>query len=127
MLKKGASSAVVCSHWSDGGVGCLELADAVIEVCKKQNQFKLLYENEMSLLDKMNTIAQNMYGADKVVLTPKAEQSLQKLVKAVSLKCLNGLLSSFFILFSIFLRILFNFCCNFLCFLGFWSLAHLHV
>lgn len=40
----------------------------------------------MFLLDKMNTIAQNMYGADKVVLTPKAEQSMEKLVKTVSFK-----------------------------------------
>lgn len=86
VLKQGASAAVVCSHWSNGGEGCIELAEAVIKVCEQRNQFKLLYHNETSLLDKMTTIAQNMYGADKVTLTPKAEQDLEKLVKTVSLQ-----------------------------------------
>uniref|UniRef100_A0A1A9WGX4 C-1-tetrahydrofolate synthase, cytoplasmic n=1 Tax=Glossina brevipalpis TaxID=37001 RepID=A0A1A9WGX4_9MUSC len=81
-LHAGAASAVVCTHWSEGGAGCLELADAVIKACEKPNNFKLLYENEMPLLNKLNTIAQNMYGAAKVELTSDAQKTLEKLTKA---------------------------------------------
>uniref|UniRef100_A0A1B0FNQ7 C-1-tetrahydrofolate synthase, cytoplasmic n=1 Tax=Glossina morsitans morsitans TaxID=37546 RepID=A0A1B0FNQ7_GLOMM len=81
-LNAGAVDAVICTHWSEGGAGCLDLANAVIKACEKSNNFKLLYQNEMPLLDKLNTIAQNMYGAAKVELTPDAEKTMQKLTKA---------------------------------------------
>ncbi|XP_075145796.1 pug C-1-tetrahydrofolate synthase, cytoplasmic isoform X1 [Haematobia irritans] len=81
-LKAGAFAAVVCSHWSDGGAGATELADAVIKACANSKNFKFLYGNEMPLLDKMNKIAQTMYGAAKVELTPTAQQALNKLTKA---------------------------------------------
>ncbi|KAL9890228.1 C-1-tetrahydrofolate synthase, cytoplasmic-like [Glossina fuscipes fuscipes] len=80
-LNAGAVDAVICTHWSEGGAGCLDLANAVIKACEKSNNFKLLYPSEMPLLDKLNTIAQNMYGAAKVELTPHAEKSMQKLTK----------------------------------------------
>ncbi|KAL9890226.1 C-1-tetrahydrofolate synthase, cytoplasmic-like [Glossina fuscipes fuscipes] len=81
-LNAEAVDAVICTHWSEGGAGCLDLANAVIKACEKSNNFKLLYPNEMPLLDKLNTIAQNMYGAAKVELTPHAEKTMQKLTKA---------------------------------------------
>lgn len=84
-LKAGAFAAVVCSHWSEGGLGAVELADAVINACKDSKNFKLLYDSELSLLDKMTVIAQKMYGAAKVELTPMAQNALEKLTKAVSL------------------------------------------
>lgn len=83
-LKAGAFAAVVCSHWSEGGAGAVELADAVINACKDSKNFKFLYDLELPLLDKMNIIAQNMYGAAKVELTPTAQNALEKLTKAVS-------------------------------------------
>ncbi|XP_037819623.1 C-1-tetrahydrofolate synthase, cytoplasmic isoform X3 [Lucilia sericata] len=81
-LKAGAFAAVVCTHWSDGGAGATELAEAVINACKNSHNFQYLYDNELSLLDKMNTIAQKMYGAAKVELTPKAQSAMEKLTKA---------------------------------------------
>lgn len=83
-LKAGAFAAVVCSHWSEGGSGATELADAVIEACKNSKNFKYLYSNEQSLLEKMNTIAQKMYGAAKVELTANAQKALDQLTHAVS-------------------------------------------
>lgn len=83
-LKAGAFAAVVCSHWSEGGAGAVELADAVINACKDSKNFKFLYDLELPLLDKMNIIAQNMYGAAKVELTATAQNALEKLTKAVS-------------------------------------------
>ncbi|XP_067643418.1 C-1-tetrahydrofolate synthase, cytoplasmic isoform X2 [Eurosta solidaginis] len=78
-LKAGAFAAVLCTHWSDGGEGATELADAVIKACERPSGFKFLYENNLPLEDKMTVIAKNMYGAGKVELTPKAVASLQKL------------------------------------------------
>lgn len=83
-LKAGAFAAVLCTHWSDGGEGAAELADAVIKACEGPNGFKLLYDIHLHLEAKMNIIAQNMYGAAKVELTPKAVDSLKKLNAAVS-------------------------------------------
>ena len=37
-------------HWLRGGDGALEFADAVMDACEEQNEFKLLYELELSLL-----------------------------------------------------------------------------
>ncbi|XP_037952265.1 C-1-tetrahydrofolate synthase, cytoplasmic isoform X2 [Teleopsis dalmanni] len=81
-LKAGAFAAVTCSHWSEGGAGAAELADAVIKACENSKNFKLLYSNDISLEDKMNTIAQNMYGAKKVELTEKAAAAVKKLTEA---------------------------------------------
>uniref|UniRef100_A0A1A9WC72 formate--tetrahydrofolate ligase n=1 Tax=Glossina brevipalpis TaxID=37001 RepID=A0A1A9WC72_9MUSC len=81
-VKAGAVDAVVCSHWSKGGSGCLNLADAVIRACENSENFHLLYEDDMPLLDKLYTVAQNMYGAGRVELTPEAQKTLEKLTDA---------------------------------------------
>ncbi|XP_053964353.1 C-1-tetrahydrofolate synthase, cytoplasmic isoform X2 [Anastrepha ludens] len=81
-IRAGAFAAVLCTHWSDGGEGASELADAVIKACDLPTGFKLLYDLNISLEDKMNVIARNMYGAGKVELTPKAVASLKKLYDA---------------------------------------------
>lgn len=83
-LKAGAFAAVVSTHWSDGGAGAVPLADAVIEACQLQNKFQLLYDLELPLVDKMNKIAQTMYGADKVELTKEALEQVKRLSDAVS-------------------------------------------
>ncbi|XP_034488703.1 C-1-tetrahydrofolate synthase, cytoplasmic isoform X1 [Drosophila innubila] len=81
-LKAGAFAAVVSTHWSDGGAGAVPLADAVIEACKLPNKFKLLYDLELPLVDKMNKIAQTMYGAAKVELSQEALKQVQRLTDA---------------------------------------------
>lgn len=83
-LKAGAFAAVVSTHWSDGGAGAVPLADAVIEACQLQNKFQLLYDLDLPLVDKMNKIAQTMYGAGKVELTKEALEQVKRLSDAVS-------------------------------------------
>jgi methylenetetrahydrofolate dehydrogenase (NADP+)/methenyltetrahydrofolate cyclohydrolase/formyltetrahydrofolate synthetase len=39
-LESGAFRAVICKHWSEGGAGATELADAVIEACKEPSEFR---------------------------------------------------------------------------------------
>ncbi|NOR65374.1 MAG: formate--tetrahydrofolate ligase [Candidatus Scalindua sp.] len=59
-------------HWEKGGDGALELADAVIDACNEENDFKFLYELETTLRDRIDLIAKQVYGADGVDYTPAA-------------------------------------------------------
>ena len=70
-IANGASDAVVCTHWADGGKGALELADAVIAATSKPSNFKFLYDLNLSIEEKINRIAKEMYGAGEVILADK--------------------------------------------------------
>lgn len=67
------------SHWLNGGDGALELADAVMDACKEDNQFKFLYPLEMKLRNRVELIAKEVYGADGVAWTPDAEAKAKML------------------------------------------------
>ncbi len=75
----GAADAVMSNHWAEGGEGAEELAQAVIEACSHSNpeNFRFLYPLEMSLKQKIETIATKVYGAQDVEYEPKAEQQLK--------------------------------------------------
>ena len=66
------------THFSDGGDGALELADAVKEACNEKNNFKLLYPNEMKLRDRVAQVAKVVYGADGVAWSPDAEAKARR-------------------------------------------------
>ncbi len=76
IVRKAAEAAgarcAVSSHFSDGGDGALELADAVKEACKEKNDFKFLYPMEMKLRERVDQIARVVYGADGVSWAPEA-------------------------------------------------------
>lgn len=74
----GAFRSVICTHFANGGPGALDLADAVIEVCDKPSTFKFLYEPSMSLMQKISTIAKEMYGAGEVKCSPLVQQRLKE-------------------------------------------------
>jgi formate--tetrahydrofolate ligase len=59
-------------HWELGGEGALEFADAVIDACNEESEFKFLYPNEMKLRDRVEKIAKDVYGADGVDWAPEA-------------------------------------------------------
>jgi len=63
----------VSTHYSNGGAGALELADAVKEACNEKNDFKFLYPNEMKLRERVDKVAKVVYGADGVSWSPEAE------------------------------------------------------
>jgi formate--tetrahydrofolate ligase len=69
-----------CDHWTRGGAGAVELA---AEVCKQADQpndsFRFLYGDEMTLWDKVQTIAQNIYGAGDI----KADATVVKKFRAL--------------------------------------------
>jgi formate--tetrahydrofolate ligase len=69
----------ISTHWANGGDGALEFADAVIDACKEDNQFKFLYPLEMKLRDRVAMVAKEVYGADGVSWTPEAEAKAKML------------------------------------------------
>jgi len=77
-LANGAYDAVICTHWSDGGAGATDLADAVINACNTSNdQFKFLYELNSTIEDKIMKISKEMYGAGSVEFTPQAKSMIK--------------------------------------------------
>ena len=59
-------------HWEKGGEGALELADAVVDACNEENNFKFLYELDAPLRTRIELIAEQVYGADGVDYSPAA-------------------------------------------------------
>ena len=73
--------AIVCMHWAKGGEGTKELANHVVELCQKakKENFKLLYSNDVSLWQKIETIAKEIYGASEVVADTRIRDKLKKI------------------------------------------------
>ena len=66
--------------WEKGGEGGIELAQKVLETLEnKESHFKPIYEDELSLKEKIHTVSSEIYGAAKVNYTPAAEKQLRKL------------------------------------------------
>uniref|UniRef100_A0A3B5K978 formate--tetrahydrofolate ligase n=1 Tax=Takifugu rubripes TaxID=31033 RepID=A0A3B5K978_TAKRU len=72
----GASDAVPCHHWAQGGRGCIELAHAVNAAATRSNNFQFLYNLQLPLVDKIRAIAQQVYGADDIELSPDAKAKI---------------------------------------------------
>jgi formyltetrahydrofolate synthetase len=64
----------VSDHWLKGGKGAIELAEAVVEACKRENNFKFLYELDTPLRKRIELIAKEVYGADGVTYSDEALQ-----------------------------------------------------
>ena len=66
--------------WAKGGEGGIALAEKVLETLNtKESHFHTLYEDELSLKEKIETIAKEIYGADGVEYAPAAEKQLAKI------------------------------------------------
>ena len=59
-----------------GGDGAIDLAQKVVAACEKPSEFKLLYPDDMSIEDKIGTIAREIYGADGVIFEAGAKKAL---------------------------------------------------
>lgn len=75
-MEAGADAAVASNHWAEGGKGAVDLAESVIKACSEPNPFKLLYGDDLSIKDKIFTIAKEMYGAASVSYTEEAEKQI---------------------------------------------------
>lgn len=70
---------VLCSHWSHGGKGTEELAKAVVKVCdEKASHFTPLYPDELPLIEKIETIAREIYRAEGITLSSAVRQQIER-------------------------------------------------
>jgi formate--tetrahydrofolate ligase len=69
----------LCEVWEKGGAGGEDLARKVIEAAEKENNFHYLYDTESSIKDKISSIAKQIYGADGVSYSLKAEKEIKRL------------------------------------------------
>jgi len=69
----------IAEHWAKGGEGALDLADAVMDACREETSLRFLYPLEMKLRDRIETIAQEIYGASGVAWTPEAQEKAKML------------------------------------------------
>lgn len=67
--------------WARGGEGGLELAREVLKAAEGDNHFRMLYPSEFSIKDKIEKIAREIYGADGVVYSKKAEKNIRDLTE----------------------------------------------
>ncbi len=66
--------------WEKGGEGGIALAEKVLETLKKkQSNFKPIYADELSLAEKIETVAREIYGADGVNYAPAAAKELKRI------------------------------------------------
>ena len=66
--------------WEHGGEGGVDLANKVLETLEtKESHFKVLYEDSLSLKEKIETVAKEIYGAGEVTYSPAAEKELKRI------------------------------------------------
>ncbi len=71
---------VSSTHWADGGNGAKELAETVVKtIDESDNNFKFLYPDEMSLWEKMETIAKKIYGASSISAPDNVKKQIEDL------------------------------------------------
>jgi len=74
----------LCTHWSDGGNGTKDLANNVVELCKKsdKSKFKYLYSDETPILEKIEKIAKEIYKAKGIEVDEKTKEQVKKIEQA---------------------------------------------
>ncbi len=76
-VEAGAEGAYTSNVWAEGGAGGAELAEAVAAACEKPSDFQFLYPLDMSIKDKIHTLATKVYGAADVDYSPAAEAKVK--------------------------------------------------
>jgi len=70
----------ISSHWEKGGAGAADLAEEVAKLADSNSaEFRTLYDNKMTLWDKTECIAKNIYGAAEIIADKKVRNQFKKL------------------------------------------------
>jgi methylenetetrahydrofolate dehydrogenase (NADP+)/methenyltetrahydrofolate cyclohydrolase/formyltetrahydrofolate synthetase len=75
-LAAGADDAIPANHWAEGGRGAVDLAKGVILASEKDKEFKLLYDLDGTVQERIEKIGKIMYGADKVEFSEQAQKKV---------------------------------------------------
>ena len=70
---------VLSTVWANGGAGGVELAHEVVRLCEEANDFSFSYDGDLSISEKLDTIARRVYGGEGVIITPEAESQIARL------------------------------------------------
>ena len=81
-LEFGAEACNPITVHRDGGDGGIDAANAVVEACERDSDFRFLYADDAPIKEKIETIATRMYGADGVDYMPEAEQKIEAFTRA---------------------------------------------
>lgn len=76
-VEAGADDAVATNHWAEGGEGAKDLAAAVVAAAERPTDFNYLYPLELSIKEKIETIAKEIYQAAEVTYEPLAETQIK--------------------------------------------------
>ena len=80
VCEKVGIKAVTCKHWEFGGEGAVDLANEVVDTLEKtKSNFKTLYEDNLSLEDKIKKVANEIYGAKELEISTTAKKQLKEL------------------------------------------------
>jgi len=71
----------LANHWAEGGAGAVDLARAVAEACNEPNGFHHLYDVNLPIKTKIETIAKEIYGAGEVVYESQANSQINQYEK----------------------------------------------
>ena len=71
--------AIVAHHYAEGSKGAVNVAKEVVSLCEHPNYFKLLYDDSMTLWEKMKTIAVRIYGASEITADSKVRARIKQL------------------------------------------------
>ncbi|KAI4205217.1 MAG: hypothetical protein LQ350_000539 [Teloschistes chrysophthalmus] len=75
-LAAGAVDAIPANHWAEGGKGAVDLAQGVIAASQKEKKFKLLYDLDGTVQERIERIGKVMYGAEKVEFSELAQKKV---------------------------------------------------
>ena len=70
---------VLSTVWAEGGKGGMALAEEVVKLCEKENDFSYSYELDGSIEDKIRAIVTRVYGGDDIVIAPQAKKQIAQL------------------------------------------------
>ena len=70
----------ISTAYCDGGNGAIDLANSVIEKCSENSNFKFIYDDNLSIKEKINVLAKEIYHASNVRFSTKAQKNIDKIV-----------------------------------------------
>ena len=80
ICEKVGVNAVTSRHWEFGGEGAVDLANEVVDTLEKtKSNFKTLYDDNLSLEDKIKKVASEIYGANELEISTTAKKQLKEL------------------------------------------------
>ena len=77
LCQRQGAKVTVASHWANGGEGATELAELVLEALSEETHIQMMYDDELSLQEKVEAVATNIYHASGIDFTATAARDLQ--------------------------------------------------